>query len=985
MWTAHDALSDEEGSQDGDDRLILQLMSELTVDNLASKAHEDWYPFQNRANPRHLLSVPVQQMLLSFARSSGGHDIPSQKGLDRCRHGIRSTLGAPPLKEVEKGSGNVFYSSSLAAAIARDFANPALRESMQLIPRRTSTIASIQDAHFFHELPVDLAGPCLPGPNGSVLFTDETYELQDGSRVRVKCWVEKEDGIAYEEGFAVDREGHVDERKLISFKASSVHRHAPGNFSMHPLRDNEVLLFLVPIIMQCDDLSGARSKKWNLHYQLTFQNGALSPSVLAEEGNLHLFAVTTTASPLDLVCEFVRQLRSTFLQPIKVWDVLHKTEVRVRPFLYLVLADNVMASVLCSHIGTGNNTLPCRICLYGGTKKERRETRGLAALVKAGQPRTSAQTINSLSTQRAIAIQGKATSYFEEQRTSGAKDEIVEEITDILFELRKVLQRKVPAHPRTPSQKMNKALIDHTVNEESESLCADVWFNPLLSLGDLYVFDVHKQSPVEILHTLWLGPVKYLACATAILIDKDILRTYLEALDTDGLDCGAIVSAKYLLDHTQVNGKEYKLLAQLMLSALGPLVHQKEATPALQQAWVAVGRFAKAVTPPTFSRASFEAQMIQPLSLTARPKFHILVHAVESIKSFGPAHLFNTERFEAFNTPIRNASVNSNRQSPSKDILTRLLDQELVRYILNGGYWIVDGRMRQASDRVLYFVKDKKNMMVMQKWSLQQVKQTFKAGQVSLKRNTPSQRIFADVEMQEQASILADDLIAAELHQCKDVGTLALDRCAVASFVLIDNADDERNVSVARIRAIWRGTDRAFVQVDIMEDIGWSKAWTMRRLVWKGKKSVIDASQLIVQVSVQHDCIEHKCTIDSQGRILVQERQETNITTPAVLHKTKRNGREHYVINHFLLRHTPPAFAASFPGHEHRSYSIGEVVNGMEKEMRRATQAHAAKKKKQKRGEVSEQSEDESGDSHEDDEDEGDEDEGDPMDLDNES
>ncbi|CAD6892684.1 unnamed protein product [Tilletia laevis] len=348
----------------------------------------------------------------------------------------------------------------------------------------------------------------------------------------------------------------------------SIEKHAAVSFHKNPLRDNEVPVFSVPIILQCDDLSGAHSKKWNVHNQLTFRNGALSNTELAKKSNIHLFAVTANAQPLDIVSEFVRQTKSTYSQPVKVWDATLKTEVRVRPFLYLILADNVMASTLCSQVVTGNNTLPCRTCLDGGTKKERTEKRGLTAIVKAGEPRTAKNTIEALETQRDIAIEGRSTAYFDEQRQSGSKDDIVKEITDILFELRTILQGKVPSHPRTPRRKLKKPAIDKQFKEEAEALCEDLWYNPLLSkdrngpaLGELHVFDVHKQSPVEILHTLWLGPVKYLACATVTLVNKDILRTHLEGLDTDGLDCGAIVPAKYLLDHTQsLNGKEFKLL-----------------------------------------------------------------------------------------------------------------------------------------------------------------------------------------------------------------------------------------------------------------------------------------------------------------------------------------------------------------------------------------------------------------------------------------
>jgi len=85
---------------------------------------------------------------------------------------------------------------------------------------------------------------------------------------------------------------------------------------------------------------------------------------------------------------------------------------------------------------------------------------------------------------------------------------------------------------------MKKLAIDKRIQDEAEVLCSGDWYNALLSLQDVYDFDVHQQSPVEVLHSLWLGPAKYLTAATVQLVDADVLRTHLESLNTDGLDCG---------------------------------------------------------------------------------------------------------------------------------------------------------------------------------------------------------------------------------------------------------------------------------------------------------------------------------------------------------------------------------------------------------------------------------------------------------------
>ncbi|CAD7066362.1 unnamed protein product, partial [Tilletia caries] len=318
-----------------------------------------------------------------------------------------------------------------------------------------------------------------------------------------------------------------------------------------------------------------------------------------------------------------------------------------------------MASELCSHVGTGNNAHPCRICKYGGTKAYKNSAEGLKSMFKIGAERTSVDTIDALSGLVKIAVEGKSTEYFSHQSSSGAKDVIVEEVTDILFELRRILSGKVPSHPRTPARKQTKADILQDVQTEATALQSCEWYNALLTLSDVCGFAVHAQSPVECLHTLWLGPVKYLAIATVHMMDKDLLRTQLEALDTDGLECGSVLRAKYLLDHVvSLTGKEFKLLAQSMPAALPPLVHKIQVSRRLQDAWAAVGRMAKVICAPSIARNQLDAHIkeveaasiglyralsfVCPLSLASKPKFHMLAHLADNVRRFGPSSNFNT-------------------------------------------------------------------------------------------------------------------------------------------------------------------------------------------------------------------------------------------------------------------------------------------------------------------------------------------------------
>jgi hypothetical protein len=66
-----------------------------------------------------------------------------------------------------------------------------------------------------------------------------------------------------------------------------------------------------------------------------------------------------------------------------------------------------------------------------------------------------------------------------------------------------------------------------------------------------------------------------------------------------------------------------------------------------------------------------------------KPKFHMLVHLQDSIRRFGPACLFATEKLESFNGVTRHASVHSNHQSPGQDIANTSNTQQMMRLFVS--------------------------------------------------------------------------------------------------------------------------------------------------------------------------------------------------------------------------------------------------------------------------------------------------------------
>jgi len=64
-----------------------------------------------------------------------------------------------------------------------------------------------------------------------------------------------------------------------------------------------------------------------------------------------------------------------------------------------------------------------------------------------------------------------------------------------------------------------------------------------------------------------------------------------------------------------------------------------------------------------------------------------------------------TEIFESFNAIFRYCSVFSNHMAPSRDIAYQLSEQETVKFILSGGWWLSEsGQWQQPGPSVRNYV-----------------------------------------------------------------------------------------------------------------------------------------------------------------------------------------------------------------------------------------------------------------------------------------
>jgi hypothetical protein len=193
-------------------------------------------------------------------------------------------------------------------------------------------------------------------------------------------------------------------------------------------------------------------------------------------------------------------------------------------------------------------------------------------VLQPGQPRCAQETLAEVERQVKAACLGVAQTVKDLQTNSGVKDAFTQHWIDELIERSRAMQKSQPQRPIAEIQ-------DELMSWISEKKAAV--YNPFLTLiGEdvlhnsavLHIyfistgFDVSSDTPVEILHTILLGIVKYvwyLLHSTWKDSHKRIYSERLQATNTSGLSIHAI-RANYIMQYANsLIRRQLKTLAQV--------------------------------------------------------------------------------------------------------------------------------------------------------------------------------------------------------------------------------------------------------------------------------------------------------------------------------------------------------------------------------------------------------------------------------------
>ena len=132
---------------------------------------------------------------------------------------------------------------------------------------------------------------------------------------------------------------------------------------VHPLkqRAGSMPVITLPILLNSDDTSGNRSKKWNGFNLWCMLLAGLGKADNAKLKNIHFITCSNIVPTLEMAKPIARDLYVLENEGIVTYDAYLQQHVLVLAPVLCLLADNPRSSELVNHLGSAARKY-CRIC-----------------------------------------------------------------------------------------------------------------------------------------------------------------------------------------------------------------------------------------------------------------------------------------------------------------------------------------------------------------------------------------------------------------------------------------------------------------------------------------------------------------------------------------------------------------------------------------------------------------------------------------------
>ncbi|THV04305.1 hypothetical protein K435DRAFT_961933 [Dendrothele bispora CBS 962.96] len=947
----------------------------------------DWAPYPNKLGmlldlvdnlPRLRLSSAHFKLILWLLKECGVSQVPSYSAFRKMQGLLTDVCGSKP-KHFKSLFNNHFYVNDPKDAIKRNFANLHVAGNLNFYPEISSK-------------------GCTPmySNGGKQFYIHEVALLRDKRIVIPIAWIKREGGKIFADAnlVTIGENGLWTQQNdvivvssdlfdrncldiLDSLPLKCIPWEVPDSVPTMPNPDRELVpegydLYDVHLATWFDDVSGNRSKQYNKHFVGYAANTNLPGKLLQQEFFVEYLSNSQHATALEQLSAIKDLVNESQKKPIICYNASTRRMCGVRLHITVLPADNPQQSEEASHMGGGANHM-CRKCNVGGPSSLVETNEGYHSLYLAAEDlaRSAAETRSRLEKQLKAAMTGVKQTVTDMQTATGTKDKFTEYWIELLI------------HKSAELTKENRGATAEQIVKDLEKWLNDQpgeKMNPLLDIAGL---DPTKDTPVEILHTILLGIVKYVwHMFNTSLTDKQksLFVIRLQSTDIDGLAIPPL-RADYMMQYrNNLIGKHFKTLMQTMAFHVHDIV-----TPAQFSLIKAVGELAAVLWVSEIADMDqYLADLdiliantldafaeVDPLKIIQKVKLHLLPHLISDIRRFGPPVRYSTEIFECFNAIFRLCSIYSNHQAPSRDIALKFTSMARVKHIFSGGYWLQENKWVQASPKVRRLLETDVTIQRHLGWVPPDIIQLGYMKPLAQAKTVP--RLWSSTNASTVCVTPPEDF--SHWNDNRSVISQAGDVCKIGSWV-ITRRKGETSFEFGRISELLSPSiDRNSASV-LPE-----KLVTVERFILGDKLHtefnmpilhqpetpsffLVKTDEIVCRISVQHDCQLHKCA-PTGSRPITQERLKTERTQTLLTHEDDN----HFVINMHALHNAslvrnilPRVLIAPRLLHgteEEREAWHGEIVENVRptmvakrkkaNEKRQETREANQKKKKQKK------------------------------------
>ncbi|KAJ3967685.1 hypothetical protein EV361DRAFT_769198, partial [Lentinula raphanica] len=518
--------------------------------NVAAEHDPYWFPWADKAAcildlfrhlPRSIFS-DAQMEVVTWALSAFGIDnVPSVSVMKSVDAYLQSLCGIRTIR-YEGALGHIYYMNDLAGIIRQEMANPRVRPHIHHYYEDSGRrLEHVWQAEAWRDLDPKLATPMIR-INNQDFYTYEITRLDNGELVIPHRWfIHHQDpdstgtlnGMGWKlkpdhrhHGYVVcewdeirftsksllvpfprlveqyNEDGLYDPRQILGLFSTqndsqliewTYTSSAEGyqNAWRVKAKGHRVLTFAM--WLYCDNTSGNVSKKWNKHNSFLFTAAGLPQEHVHRQSNIHFLSTSNLAPPLEMLDGLVEQLSTTQRDGIWAWDIEAQEMVLMVPAVLAMLGDNPMQSEFACHVGLAGKYF-CRCCWVKGRDAEDENPLPQTTNAETGSTHSNASSDGSTGRKH----RRRRPETLSELCERAKRFLIVCALGHIYYmnDLAGII-RQVSTSRLDKQLKVN----EYVQNELPENIYSPVW--------RIKGIDPHRDTPVEILHVILLGFVKY--------------------------------------------------------------------------------------------------------------------------------------------------------------------------------------------------------------------------------------------------------------------------------------------------------------------------------------------------------------------------------------------------------------------------------------------------------------------------------------------